>query len=89
LAQVWRSDTPIKEEEITSTLLCESVDTITSALEVLEENTTGTALALYAGSVRLLEDVAKEGFVLPGADEKLALLKTFAGVAKSPAEASQ
>src|SRR6267143_3024308 len=87
LAQVWRSDTPIKGEEITSTLLCESVDTITSALEVLEEKTTGTAHALYEGSVRLLEDAAKEGFVLPGGDEKLALLKAFAGGAKSPAAA--
>jgi len=89
LAQVWRSDTPIKGEEITSTLLCESVDTITSALEVLEEKTTGTAHALYEGSVRLLEDATKEGFVLPGADEKLALLKAFAGGAKSPVTARQ
>jgi hypothetical protein len=56
---------------------------------VLEEKATGTAHALYEGSVRLLEDAAKEGFVLPGADEKLALLKAFAGGAKSPVTARQ
>jgi hypothetical protein len=36
-----------------------------------------------------LEDAAKEGFVLPGADEKLALLKAFAGDAKFPAAVRQ
>jgi len=77
LAQTWRSDTPIRAEEIIPALLCESTDTIRGAVEVCPVG------IFYQGSVALLEAAAEQGFEIPGAKEKLALLRACSEGAKS------
>jgi hypothetical protein len=85
LGQVWRSDTPIKAEEIAPALLCESTDTMRVAVEVLQHSAPETTRMLYETSVSLLKDGTEGGFDLPGAEEKLALLKNYREGAKSTA----
>jgi hypothetical protein len=62
LAQIWRTDTPIRAEDITPALLCENMDTIRDAIEVLEHSTPGTVRTLYEASVTLLRDAAEQVF---------------------------
>jgi hypothetical protein len=83
LAQVWRTDTPITTEERTAALLCESTDTITGAVEIFQQHNPKTIGILYHGSVALLEGAAQHGFEIPGAEEKLALLRDCSEGTKS------
>jgi hypothetical protein len=75
LAQTWRKDRPIMADEIAPALLCESTDTIGTAVEILQKNTPEAVGMLYERSVTLLKEAAGQGFQLPAAGEKLELLK--------------
>jgi hypothetical protein len=53
------------------------------AVEVLQHSAPDTMRMLYETSVSLLKDATEEGFDLPGAEEKLVLLKNYCEGAKS------
>lgn len=83
LAQTWRDDTPIKTDEIAPALLCESTDTVKEALELFQRTTPETVRMLNEQSTELLKYASAQGFLLPGAEEKLSLLKQCSESLKS------
>jgi hypothetical protein len=83
LAQVWRIDTPIAGEEIIPTLLCESTDTVAAVGEFFQRDNPELIQSLHDGSVTFLKDATGEGFELPGAKEKLAVLKVCTAGART------
>ena len=83
LAQAFRKDSPIREDEFASALLCETVATLRDVLDVpphfssLEEMN-----ALFNDSPTLVKNAAQQGLALNGAEEKLDLIEEYARTAR-------
>jgi hypothetical protein len=85
LPQYLRADTPITAEELVSALLCERTNTVAAVGEFYQRHDPKLVQRLYELSVGFLNDATQQGFEVPGADEKLSLLKACALETKSTA----
>jgi len=74
IAQCHRDDTPIDRSDAVRALLCESTQTVENVLNVYRELDPGIIDSMLEMARLHLELADLDGFDLPGADEKLALL---------------
>ena len=74
IAQCHRDDTPIDRSDAVRALLCESTQTVENVLNVYREWDPGIIDSMREMARLHLELADLDGFDLPGADEKLALL---------------
>jgi len=84
LAQASREDTPIASEDFILALLCENTDTVQQIIETFSRGDTaaeaqvrGDIQAICNEAIDRATEAARQGFELPAAEEKLALLAAY------------
>lgn len=75
IAQDWREDKPIANEDRIRALLCENVEQVKSALDIYQELDAGLMDKMRDLALAVFEIAELEGFNIPGTTEKLALFR--------------
>lgn len=93
-AQASREDTPIAGEDFILALLCESTDSVKHVTAIMsradnavEAQTPADVKEECKHAILMIINAAKQGFELPGAEEKLAVLRAYSGEVRSTATA--